>query len=174
MFAQMGRALMRPSLGGFEQARANANLGRALIAALVIGALTGFIGGLINMLAVGDSIVQTVTLTIITPLRFIFALIIVQAILFSMMRALGGCGNFETQTYLSALVFIPINALARLLESIPTIGAWLAIVTMVYGAAANVPALRAAHGWRGSNGVLFILSLIGGMVGLIAMSSIAP
>lgn len=176
MFAAMWRALTRPSLTAFEQARADANLGRALIAALVIGAATGFVGGLINFFSANDSIIEALTLAIISPLRLMFALIIVNAILFSAARALGGRGDFATQTYLGALVFVPINALASLLAAIPTIGAFLAFAALMYGVVVNVWALRAAHdgrAWQTSNIVLLILSFMGGIIGWIAMSSIS-
>lgn len=176
MFAAMWRALTQPSLTVFEQARADANLGRALVAALVIGAATGFVGGVINFISIGDSIIQVLTLAIINPLRLVFALIVVNAILFAAARALGGQGDFATQTYLGALVFVPINALASLLAAIPTIGAFFAFAALMYSVVVNVRALRAAHGgraWQTSNSVLFTLSFIGGIIGWVAMSSIA-
>jgi len=176
MFAAMWRALTRPSLAVFEQARTGANLGRAIIAAMAIGAATGFVGGLINFFSAGDSIIEALTLAIINPLRLVFALIVVNAILFSAARALGGRGDFATQTYLGALVFVPINALASLFAAVPTIGAYLAFAALMYGVAINVLSLRAAHGgraWQTSNIVLLILSFIGGIVGWIAMSSIS-
>jgi hypothetical protein len=176
MFAAMWRALTRPSLTAFEQARADANLGRALVATLVIGAATGFVGGLINFISTSDSIIEVLTLAIINPLRLVFALIVVQAILFSAARALGGRGDFAKQAYLGALVFVPINALASLLTAIPTVGAFLAFAVLMYGVVVNVWALRAAHGgraWQTSNIVLLILSFIGGIIGWVAMSSIS-
>lgn len=175
MFAAMWRVLTRPAPGVFEDARAGASLDRAVIATIVIGAATGLIGGLINVLSVGDSVGEALTLMIITPFRLLFALIVVNAFWFVVARGLRGQGNFSTQVYLGALVFIPLNALASLATIIPTLGAWLAVGLLVYGAVVNIFALRAAHGgsaWQISNSVLFALSLIGGIIGWAAISSI--
>lgn len=177
MFSTMWRVFTRPSLAEFENARADASLGRAIIATLIVGLATGLSGGVINVISVGDSLVEAITLMIITPFRLLFALIVVNAFWLATLRALGGIGEWATQTYLSALVFVPLNALSSLLGSIPTLGAVLAIGVMLYGAGVNVFALRAAHDattWRGSNIVLRlrVLSLIGALIGWVALSSI--
>ncbi len=175
MLTAMWRVLTRPSPAAFENVRAGADLGRAIVGTLAIGAATGFVGGLINLLSVGDPIADVLTLTIITPFRLLFALILAQAFLFAASRALGGRGEFATQAYLGALVFVPLNALASLLAAIPSIGAFLAFVILMYSVVVNAIALRTAHGgrtWQISNVMLLGLSFIGGIIGWVAISSI--
>jgi len=176
MIAQIGRALTRPSLDEFERARAIVHLRDVILITLLIGGWTGAIGGAINMLAIGDSIVEAFTLAIITPFRLLFALVVVNAFLLLVARALGGRGDFSTQMVLIALVFIPLNALASLLAAIPTFGAMLAIVVLIYNSVVSVLALRAAHGgraWRVSNIALVAATFISGIIGWIAISSIS-
>lgn len=176
MITLMWRVLTQPSLDEFEHARAQAHLRDVILTTLLIGMVTGAIGGVINVFAVGDSIVEALTLAIITPFRLLFALIVVNAFCLIAARALGGHGDFSTQMILLALVQIPLNALASLLAAIPTLGAILAIVSLIYNAILSVLALRAAHGgreWRVSNSVLFVVMFIGGIIGWIALSSIS-
>ena len=47
----MWRALTRPSRSTFETMRAHADLGQAIVATLAIGIVTGFIGGIVNMIS---------------------------------------------------------------------------------------------------------------------------
>jgi hypothetical protein len=175
MIAWMGRVLLHPSLSVFQSARANANLGHALTTTLMLGIVTGFIGGIINFISVGDSLVEVITLTIITPLRLVFALIVTNALWLALLRPFGARGDFATQTFLSGLAMMPMIALASLLAAIPTIGAVLAIGALGYGSGVNVFALRAAHAEllaRPSNLVLWAVSLSGGVLGWLAMSGI--
>ena len=175
MLDAMRRVIVHPSLDKFLRERDHADFGRAIVGTLAIGALAGGVGGILNVLAIGDSIGEAIALTIVTPLRFIFALILSQAFLLASARVLGGRGEFATQFYLGALGFVPLNAIGILLVAIPAIGAALALAMLLYSMALNVFALRAAHGgtaWRVPNGVLFILSISGGILGWFALSSI--
>jgi len=171
----MWHVLVRPSSSAFDDALAEVNFGRAIIATLGIGVVVGFIGGIINVLAVGDSIIEAITLTIITPFRLLFALVVVNAFWLAILRALGGSGDFATQTSISALVFVPTHALSNVFLAIPSIGGAFALIVLAYGVVVSVFALRAAHGglaWRVSNIVLLVIALIGGLLGVLAMSSI--
>lgn len=175
MIALMWRALWHPSASVFQDARANANLGHAITATLALGIVIGFIGGIVNLISVGDSLVEVITLTIITPLRLVFALIVMNATWLVLLRFIGARGDFATQTYLSTFAMMPMIALAILLAAIPTIGAWLAIAALGYGGVVNVFALRAAHDESlscVSNIILVAVSLSGGILGWLAMSSI--
>lgn len=175
MIALMWRALWHPSADMFQDARTNANLGHAITATLALGIVTGFIGGIINLISVGDSFVEVITLTIITPLRLVFALIMMNALWLALLRLLGARGDFAAQTYLSAFAIMPMIALATLLAAIPTIGAVLAIGALGYGGVVNVFALRAAHAIpssRASNMMVWTISLCGSILSWLATSSI--
>lgn len=175
MIERMWRALLHPSLSVFQDARAHANLGHVITTTLALGIVTGFIGGILNFISVGDSLVEGITLTIITPFRLMFALVVMNALWLMVLRPMGAHGDFATQTWLSALTMMPMIALASLLAAIPTIGAVLAIGALGYGSVVNVFALRVAHAEslsRASNLVLAAVSLSGGILGWLAMSSI--
>lgn len=176
MLRAMSRALFHPSVDTFERERSSASLGRAIVGTLGIGLVTGFAGGWINLLLASGSIADIIVLTIMTPIRLIVGLLISQAFLLVAARALGGCGEFAEQAYLSSLVFAPLNALASLLASIPRVGAYLAVAVLAYDVLVTVPALQAAHGgrrWHAGRVVLVLLSSIAGLIAWLAISALS-
>ncbi len=176
MLRAMGRVLLHPSVSAFEKEQPGANLGGAILGTFGIGAFTGFCGGWINVLLASSSIADVVVLTVITPIRLIVGLLVSQAFLHVAARALGGRGEFSTQTYLASLVFAPLNALALILASIPFVGAYLAVAVLGYDVLATVPAVRAAHGgreWHVWSAWLVIPSSIAALIAWLAISTLS-
>lgn len=175
MFAAMWRGLTQPSIQSFENARADASIGRAITFTIAIGAMLGTVHGLIHWLTASGAVVEIVTMAVMTGLRLLAGLFIVQAVQFFPARALGGVGNFSTQANLGSLVFAPLFGIVSLADVIPAIDAIIVVASMVYFVAVNIFALRAAHGgqaWRVLNVVLLGVSMIGGMMGWLVMASI--
>lgn len=176
MFALMWRALTQPALTTFESARAGARIGRAITFTFAIGVMLGAWHGLIHWLTASGTAIEIVTMAVMSGLGLLAALFIAQAVLFVIARALGGAGDFATQTYLSALIFAPLFGIVSLADIIPVIDALVIAAAMVYFIVVNIFALRAAHGgeaWRVSNIVLLGVSIIGALSGWLVLASIA-
>lgn len=175
MLAIMLQVIVRPSLAVFEAECARASLGRAITNTAALGVVTGGIGGLINFIFAGDAAAEIVALAIMTALRLVAALIASQAFLFAAARALNGRGDFATQTYLAGLVFAPLNALGMLANSVPTLGAFVALALLFYSTLLIALAMRAAHGgraWHVSNVTLVGWSFVGGWIAWLVISSL--
>lgn len=175
MFALMWRVLTRPSVAEFENARAGANIGRAITFTFAVGLMLGTLHGFVHWLATSGTAVEIVTMAVMSGLGLLAALFIVQAFQFVVARALGGVGDFATQAFLGALVFAPLFGVVSLVDIIPVIDTIVIAAAMLYFIGVNIFALRAAHGgpvWRVSNIVLLGVSLIGGMIGWLVLASI--
>lgn len=172
----LSRVLRHPTASAFEAERPNARLNEAILLAFGIGAVAGMVGGCLNWLFAGSSAADIIVLTIITPLRLIVALLISQAFLYLVARLLGGRGGFAEQTFLGALVFVPLNAIAALLAVFPGIGPFLATAILAINIVLMVPALRAAHGiqtWHVSIIILLPATLVAGILAWFTISSLA-
>lgn len=165
--------ITHPWSATFDDFRAGANLGAAILAIATSGLISGMIGGWVNLVGAYGSLADMVVLTIMTPLRFVIAFLVVQAFMLAAARSLGGRGEFETQAYLAALAFAPLYAAASLVAAIPTIGGWLVLLILGYIVTLMAVALQSAHGgeeWRVPRGVLWAISFFGGLIGTLVIS----
>lgn len=91
-------------------------------------------------------------------------------------RLFGGRGPFLTQAYLLALGWVPLMGLADLIEALPTVGAWLAVLLRLYALGLCVCALAAAQrltlmrAWA----ALLVPVLAGLVLGLVALALLDP
>ncbi len=175
MFVRMWRVLTRPSFAEFENARAGASIGRAITFTLQVGLILGTLHGFVHWVSASGTVVEIVTMAMMSGLGLLAALFIVQAFQFVTAHALGGVGDFATQVYISTLVFAPLFGIVSLADIIPVIGTIVVIAAMLYFIGVNIFALRAAHGgqvWRVPNIVLAGVSMIGGVIGWLVLASI--
>ncbi len=175
MFALMWRVLTRPALTLFEQARGEANIGRAVTFTFVIGVCFGALRGFIHWFFSSHPAAEIITLAIMTAFGLVASIFIAQAFLFSAARALGGRGDFAAQIFLSSLVFAPLNALAMSADVFQDASALIVFAALAYNILLLGFALRATHGgadWRIPNIVLFALSFIGVLIGWLVLATL--
>jgi hypothetical protein len=116
---------------------------------------------LLPLAALGGSIAQF----------FVFS-----GLLYLSARLLGGRGSFTTQSYLLALVWVPLLAVSDIAELIPGVGALLGMLVRAYALALCALALASAHhaplrrAW-----MALLLPVAGGLLlGLVVLATLGP
>lgn len=175
MFAAMWRVLTHPSLSAFEDARANANFGRAIVGTFAVGFGFGALRGFLHWLVSSHPAAEIVTLAVMTGFSLLASLIVAQAVLLIAVRAIGGRGDFATQTYLTSLAYAPLNAIAISADIVPNASNLIVFGVSIYSTVLIALALRVAHDrqkWRAPMIVVLGLALIGQIIGWLVLSSI--
>lgn len=170
----MWRVLTHPTRTAFEAARADANLGRAIVNTFWVGLIIGTARGFLHWSLSNHPAAEVVTMGWLTAFALLAALIASQAFVLSIAHTIGGRGDFATQTYLAALTFAPLNAIAMSADVAPSLNYSVVFATSAYNIFLMALALRAAHGhsWRAPGIVVIGLAFIGQIIGWLVISAI--
>ncbi len=145
--------LTKPSEAAFEAEKPNVNLTNMIIWLAIAGAIAGFFGGLWGLIFRSGSAAGLITGLIVGAIFYVIGFFIVQAILFTVARVLGGTGDFNTQAYLQSLYFVPIYIVDGVL-SIPFLGALISFVLGLYSLYLTTLALKVTHRYDTTKAVL--------------------
>jgi hypothetical protein len=138
--------------------------------ATVISAVLGLLGGILSHNMVGGFIGSL----IFTPLTFFIG----QGIVYLLARAMGGTGNFMTQSYVMSTFWAPL----LVLRSIPIVGGFIGIIAVLYSLYLTYLALQPTQRLESNKALMVVgillaifvvLAVCGLMVGAAAFLGLA-
>jgi len=156
LFNTWSKVLTRPSVEVFDEEAPKADLTQAIVVMVLTGLVSGLLGGLLRLVFTAGryGIRAWIIGTIVSPIFYPIVFLIGSGILYLIARALGGQGDFNTQTYLISLFAAPLGMASGVLGPIPLLGGLISLAISIYQLLLLTYALVSAHKYETSKAII--------------------